>query len=173
MNRRRSHPQPGPAAVVAGLGAALLVSLAAVPKPALSQTATAGESCAERLTDQLRRFNEKCLTDLVSYVGLGPKNSARVLNESEKYWIKIVRTGDGVRAEAVSKANYPLMKAETETSLKALGWQAPDEEFGNFEKTFAREQIGNGAAAQDLAKALQAYGMSPGEAMSVTAGEQD
>jgi hypothetical protein len=148
------------------------IAVGAVSPAALAQ-ATPGESCGEKLTNQLRRFNEKCLADLVAYVGGAPKGTARIVNEAEKYWIKLAHTDEGVRAEGVSKAEYPLMKPDTEAGLKALGWQPPENEFGSFWRVFGGSEVGNGKAAEELAKALRAYGIAPGEAISITAGPQD
>lgn len=172
MGKLRTHPRRPSRAPLAALLVLGVVALANGPGIVRAQGTVAAESCGERLTDQLRRFNEKCLNDVVAFIASSPSGSARILNEAEKYWVKIARNGDGLQAEAVSKTNYPLMKPDTETALKNLGWNAPEEEFGNFKKVFARELIGNGAAAQELAKALQAYGMSAGEAISVTASSQ-
>jgi hypothetical protein len=170
QSKRRTQRQASGAASLAIVSA--LLACLAVPQGALAQ-ATPGESCGEKLTNQLRRFNEKCLGDLVAYVGGAPKGTARIVNEAEKYWIKLAHTDEGLRAEGVSKAEYPLMKPDTESGLKALGWQPPENEFGSFWRVFGRDDIGNGKAAEELAKALRAYGMAPGEAISITAGPQD
>ena len=44
------------------------------------------------MTEQLRRFNEQCLTDLVSYVASQPKATARVLGEKLKFYVQLTRT---------------------------------------------------------------------------------
>lgn len=45
-------------------------------------------------------MNESCLTDLVKHLSESPKGSARVWNESEKFYIKLTRADAGLRAEA-------------------------------------------------------------------------
>jgi hypothetical protein len=170
--RRRQSGTRGPAGRAIVLAVFSSFAVGAASATALAQ-ATPGESCGEKLTNQLRRFNEKCLADLVAYVGGVPKGTARIVNEAEKYWIKLAHTDEGVRAEGVSKAEYPLMKPDTESGLKALGWQPPENEFGSFWRVFGGGDVGNGKAAEELAKALRAYGMAPGEAISITAGPQD
>jgi len=141
--------------------------MAPIPTPAQQSE---GQSCTEKLTEQLRRFSEKCLSDLVSYVASQPKMAAKIFSETDKYYILVAHDGDGVRAEAVSKFNYPLMRNETADALKQLGWMAPENESANWKKQYGREPITTGAAAQDLAKALAAYGLTPGEAVSLTIG---
>jgi hypothetical protein len=120
----------------------------------------------------LRRFNEQCLTDLVSYVASQPKASARVLGEKLKFYVQLTRTGAGLDAEAVSRANFPFMEAKTADALKQLGWLPPDNEEGNFRKRFAADAP-PARTAEDLAKALSAYGLTSGEAMSLTVGTED
>src|SRR3954451_2792613 len=137
------------------------IAVGAVAPAALAQ-ATPGESCGEKLTNQLRRFNEKCLGDLVAYVGAAPKGTARIVNEAEKYWIKLAHTDEGLRVEGVSKAEYPLMKPDTEAGLKALGWQPPEHECGSFRIVFGRAEVTSVAAAEELGKVLRAYGITPG-----------
>jgi hypothetical protein len=149
--------------------AALLISAVSFGPIAHAQQAET-QSCAENLTQQLRRFSEKCLSDLVSYVASQPKMAAKIYGETEKYYIAVVRDGDGVRGEAVSKANYPLMKDEAENALKQLGWQAPENESADWKKRFSGEQVKAGRAVEDLAKALAAYGLKQGEAVSLTVG---
>jgi hypothetical protein len=153
--------------------AALLACLATGASPPTAVAQASPEPCGEKLTNQLRRFSEKCLADLVAYVGSAPKGSARILNETEKYWIKLGRTDEGLRAEGVSKAEYPFLKPDTEAGLKTLGWKPPENEFGSFWKVFGRAEVSSGTAAEELAKALRAYGITPGEAISITAGPQD
>jgi hypothetical protein len=150
--------------------AALLISALPLGSIAASAQQAEAQSCAENLTQQLRRFSEKCLSDLVSYVASQPKMAAKIYSESEKYYITITRDGDGLRAEAVSKANYPLMKEEAETTLKQIGWTPPENESADWKKHFGGDRVRAGAAAEDLAKALSAYGMKQGEAISLTVG---
>jgi hypothetical protein len=64
------------------------------------------------------------------------------------------------------------MKPETADALKELGWMPPDNEAGNFRKRFAADAP-PARTAEDLAKALSAYGLTSGEAMSLTVGTQD
>ena len=78
-----------------------------------------------------------------------------------------------MRAEAVSKANYPFMREEAAAALKANGWSAPDNEFGDFWRVFSADDVRRGGVAQELEKALGAYGLSPGEALSVSASDKD
>jgi len=151
------------------IGALLLAALVMSPMPSGAQQSDA-QSCAEKLTEQLRRFSEKCLSDLVSYVASQPKMAAKIYSQTDKYYILVAQDGDGVRAEAVSKFNYPLMKDETADALKQLGWMAPENESANWKKQIGREPVKSGAAAADLAKALTAYGLKQGEAISLTIG---
>jgi len=147
-----------------------MISAVSMGSAAASAQQAEGQSCAENLTQQLRRFSEKCLSDLVSYVASQPKMAAKIYGETEKYYIALIRDGDGVRGEAVSKANYPLMKEEAENALKQLGWQAPENESADWRKRFSGDQVKTGRAAEDLAKALAAYGLKQGEAVSLTVG---
>ncbi len=151
------------------IGALLASTLLLGPVAVEAQQGDA-QSCAEKLTQQLRRFNEKCLADLVSYVLSEPKMAARIYSEKEKYHITIIREGDGIRAEAVSKFNFPLMRDGTATTLKQLGWAPPENESDNWTKRMAGDSAAGGRAAEDLAKALSAYGLTPGEAISLTVG---
>ncbi len=148
--------------------AATLFILAAAVSATAGGAQEADKGCAGRMTEQLRRFNETCLNDVVRHLSGSPKGSARIWNENEKYYIKLTRAGADIRAEAVSKYNYPLMKEETERNLKSLGWAPPEHEFGDFTKSFSSQEIADGTAARELDKALRAYGMSTGEAMSLT-----
>jgi hypothetical protein len=147
----------------------LISTLVFAPIAAEAQQAE-GQSCAENLTQQLRRFSEKCLADLVSYVASQPKMSAKIYGETEKFYISVTRDGDGIKADAVSKFNYPLMKEEAEKTLKQLGWQAPENESDDWTKHFGGDRVRSGAAAEDLVKALAAYGLKPGQAISLTVG---
>jgi hypothetical protein len=151
------------------IGALLIPTLLAGPVAAQGQQSE-GQSCAEKLTQQLRRFSEKCLSDLVSYVASHPKMAAKIYGETEKYYIVVAQDGDGLRAEAVSKFNYPLMKDETANTLKQLGWLAPENESDDWTKRFGSDRVRSGAAAEDLAKALAAYGLKQGQAISLTVG---
>ena len=127
-------------------------------------------SCAEAMTDQLRRFSEKCLSDLISFIASQPDMTAKVYSEKEKYYIVITRTNEGLLAEAVSKFNYPLMKADTPDILKQLGWAAPENESDNWKKTIGSDSARTSRAAQELSSALSAYGLKQGEAISLTVG---
>ena len=141
--------------------------------PALAQQPPAeGQSCAGRMTDQLRRFNEQCLSDLVAYVAAQQKATAKVLGEKSKFYVQITRTAGGLDGEAVSRANYPLMSPETAEALKALGWAPPDNEEGTFRTRFAADAPA-ARTAEDLAKTLAAYGLGRGEAIAVTIGTPD
>jgi hypothetical protein len=78
-----------------------------------------------------------------------------------------------MQAESVSRQNFPYVKPETEQALKSLGWTPPEVEFGGFKREFGEGDVKSGSAAQEIAKALQAFGMTPGEAISVTAAETE
>jgi alpha-mannosidase len=150
--------------------AALVLSIPAVSSGAAVAQQEKEPSCAETMTEQLRRFSEKCLSDLISFVASQPDMSAKVYSEKEKYYIVLTRTGDGLLTEAVSKFNYPLMKADTPDILKQLGWAAPENESDNWKKSVSSDRVKTGGAAQDLSSALSAYGLKPGEAISLTVG---
>ena len=130
-------------------------------------------SCAQKLSEQLRRFNEQCISELVTFTASLPKGSGRIASERDKYYIQLVRAGEGLEAESVSKQNFPYLKRETEDALKALGWTPPDVEFGGYKRVFEVADVRSGAAAQEVAKALQAYGLATGEAISITVTEAD
>lgn len=130
-------------------------------------------SCAQKLDQQLRRFNEQCVAQLVTFTESLPKGSARIASEKDKYYVSISRTGNGMQAESVSRQNFPYVKPETEQALKSLGWTPPEVEFGGFKREFGEGDVKSGSAAQEIAKALQAFGMTPGEAISVTAAETE
>jgi hypothetical protein len=119
----------------------------------------------------LRRFNEECLAQLVAYVAAQPGLSAKIFSEEEKYYVELNRDKDGLVAEAVSKANYPLMQDGVADRLKQLGWAAPENEAGDWKKRISDDDVNNGLAAEDIAKALAAYGLKKGEAIAVTIGE--
>jgi hypothetical protein len=127
-------------------------------------------SCSGTMTQQLRRFSEKCLSDLVTFVASQPDMTAKVYSEKEKYFVSVIRTDDGLLAEAVSKFNYPLMKEDTPEALKRLGWMPPENESDNWNKKIPGDQVKAGAAAQELGRALAAYGLKQGEAISLTVG---
>jgi hypothetical protein len=148
--------------------AALLVSGFMVGPLAANAQQSEAASCAETMTDQLRRFSEKCLSDLVAFVGSQTKMGARVSGETEKFYVVLVRDGDGVRAEAVSKHNYPFMKEETANTLKQLGWTPPENESDNWRRFFTADRLKGTLATEDVVKALAAYGLQPGQAMTLT-----
>ena len=150
-------------------GVLALTSLALAP---VARAQTEG-TCAGAMTEQLRRFSEQCLSDLVAFVASRPTARARILSEEDKYFIDLARTPQGVEAEAASKVNVPLMKPGTEEALKNLGWQPPDNEAGGYKKRFPADPASSRAAAEDLAKALAAYGLAKGAAISLTVGTQD
>jgi len=154
----------------AGLGSGLLLigSLVLNAMPAAAQQSGDDQTCAERLTRQLRRYSVKCLSDLIGYVASQPEMGARVSGESEKYSILLVKDAKGFRAEAVSQFNFPMMKDETAATLKRLGWMPPENESDNWKKPISAENTG--AAAEDMARALEAYGLKKGEAISLTVG---
>ena len=139
---------------------------------AQGQQPTGSQSCSGNMTEQLRRFNEQCLTEAVSYVVSQPKAAARVLGEELKFFVQFQRTGAELEAEAVSRANFPFMEAGTADTLKELGWMPPDNEVGNFRKRFVADAPAAGTA-EDLARALMAYGLRRGDAISLTVGTQD
>jgi hypothetical protein len=147
----------------------MLFVSAAVSGAAVAQQAE-DTSCSGTMTQQLRRFSEKCLSDLVTFVASQPDMTAKVYSEKEKYFVSIIRTDDGLLAEAVSKFNYPLMKEDTPEALKRLGWMPPENESDNWNKKIPADQIRAGAAAPELSRALAAYGLKPGEAISLTVG---
>ena len=130
-------------------------------------------SCAQKLSEQLRRFNEQCISELVTFTASLPKGNGRIASERDKYYVQVVRAGDGLEAESVSRQNFPFVKRETEEALKALGWTPPDVEFGGYKRAFAAADVRSGTAAQEVAKALQAYGLTSGEAISITVTETD
>ena len=127
-------------------------------------------SCAETLTEQLRRFSDKCVSDLVTYVASQPTMAAKIYSEKEKYYVALTRTDEGLLMEAVSKANHPLMKPDTPDLLKQLGWEAPENESDNWKKSVSRDAVRNGDASRQVIEALGAYGLKPGEAVSLTIG---
>lgn len=147
----------------------MLLASTAVSGVAVAQQAQ-DTSCSGTMTQQLRRFSEKCLSDLVTFVSSQSDMTAKVYSEKEKYFVSVIRTDDGLLAEAVSKFNYPLMKEDTPEVLKRLGWTPPENESDNWKKKILSDQVRAGAAAQELSQALGAYGLKQGEAISLTVG---
>jgi len=147
----------------------VLSTIAFVPGTAHAQQSNE-PSCGETLTEQLRRFSEKCISDLVTFVSSQPNMTAKIYGEKEKYYIILTRTDDGVLAEAVSKFNYPLMKADTPDILKQHGWAPPENESDNWKKKITSENVRSGSAAREVSEALIAYGLKQGEAVSLTVG---
>jgi alpha-mannosidase len=147
----------------------VLSAIVWAPGPTAAQQ-SAEPSCSETLTEQLRRFSEKCLSDLVSFVASQPNMSAKVYSEKEKYYLVLTRMDDGMLIEAVSKANYPLMKADTPDILKQLGWAPPENESDNWKKKMSSDSARDGSAARQISEALAAYGLKQGEAISLTVG---
>jgi molecular chaperone GrpE (heat shock protein) len=146
----------------------LMGSCALNPTAAKAQDET--QSCTGQLTQQLRRFSEKCISDLVGYVASQPEMGARISSETENYHVELVKDAKGFRAEAVSKFNFPMVKDETIDSLKQLGWAPPENESDNWKKLIDADRVNIGALAEDLSKALAAYGLKKGEAISLTIG---
>jgi hypothetical protein len=107
-------------------------------------------SCSGTMTQQLRRFSEKCLSDLVTFVASQPDMTAKVYSEKEKYFVSVIRAEDGLLAEAVSKFNYPLMKEDAPEALKRLGWTPPENEADNWSRKISSDQVRAGIAAQEL-----------------------
>ncbi|MFL6795934.1 MAG: TY-Chap domain-containing protein [Xanthobacteraceae bacterium] len=128
------------------------------------------QSCTGSLTDQLRRLSEKCLSDLIRYVASQPAIEARISSEKDKYYIVLVKDAKGFRAEAVSKLKNPMVTDETMDTLKRLGWAPPENEGDNWKKPIDAVGANSGAAAEDVAKALEAYGVRKGDAISLTVG---
>jgi hypothetical protein len=147
----------------------ILFASAAVSGAAVAQQAE-DTSCSGTMTQQLRRFSEKCLSDLVTFVASRPDMTAKVYSEKEKYYVSVIRTDDGLLVEAVSKFNYPLMKEDIPEALKRLGWTPPENESDNWKKKIPSDQVRAGVGAQDLSQALAAYGLKQGEAISLTVG---
>ena len=154
---------------IIGIGI-LIGSLALLPTGLQAQSSDS-QSCAGQLTQQLRRFSEQCVADLVAYVASQPRIRARIAGEGEKYYVLLVKDAKGFRAEAVSKFNFPFMRDETAVTLKRLGWAPPENENDNWKKP-----IGDGATtdavAKDVMEALRAYGLTQGEAISLTVGPE-
>jgi hypothetical protein len=153
--------------------AVIVVALALMGAVSAGMAQEPDRGCAGKMTEQLRRLNESCLGDLVKHLSGLPKGTARVWNENDKFYIKLTRADAGVRAEAVSKYNYPLMKEDTEVALKSFGWSPPDHEHGDFFRAFTPQELSDGSAVRELDRALRAYGMSTGEAISLTVSDQE
>ncbi len=155
--------------IVVGIGILLIAGLF-VPTEPRAQPSD-GPSCAGQLAEQLTRFSEKCISDLVSYVASRPQVRARIAGENEKYYVMLIKDAKGFRAEAVSKFNFPFMRDETAAALKRLGWAPPEEENDNWKKPIAGNGAPNGVV-RDVIEALQAYGLKQGEAISLTVGTE-
>src|SRR3954468_7823723 len=146
----------------------LLIGSSLAPTTAKAQDVN--QSCTGPLTEQLRRFSEQCISDVIGYVASHPTMGARISGESEKFYITVVKDAKGFRAEAVSKFNFPMVRNETIDSLKRLGWAPPENEGDNLKKPIDADRANTGAAAEDVTKALEAYGLKKGEAISLTVG---
>lgn len=153
--------------------AAFLAGTGGLLSPAAEAQTGEAASCAQRLDAQLRRLSEQCVQDLVGFTASLPKGNARIASEKDKYYIRLRHLENGLQAECVSKENFPYMKPDTEAQLKALGWTPPDVEFGGFKRSFTEADVRSGVVARALLEALRAYGMAPGEAISVTISQGD
>jgi hypothetical protein len=154
---------------IVGIGI-LIGSLALLPTGLQAQSSDS-QSCAGQLTQQLRRFSEKCISDLVSYVASQPRMGARIVSESDKSYVLLIKDAKGFRAEAVSKFNFAFMRDETAATLKRLGWAPPENENDNWKKPIGDGATTN-AVAKDVMEALRAYGLTQGEAISLTVGPE-
>lgn len=152
------------AALFCSIATALVLGTAA-----RAQTGS-GTSCAEQVDEQLRRFSEQCIGEVLTKTQALPNGSARIASEKDKYFIKLSRVPNGLEAESVSRQNDPYLKPETEQALKALGWTPPEVEFGGFKRRFGDADVRSGGAAREIVKAFQAFGLMPGEAISITVG---
>ena len=117
-------------------------------------------------------LNENCLSELVSFVASQSGLSAKIFSENEKYYVALTRNDGELIAEAVSKFNYPLMKDDVANTLKQLGWTPPENKLDDWKKRISGDDVRNGVAAEDIAKALAAYGLKKGEAIAVTIGAE-
>jgi hypothetical protein len=63
-----------------------------------------------------------------------------------------------------------MIRDETIDNLKRLGWEPPENESDNWKKPIDADRANTGAAAEDVTKALEAYGLKKGEAISLTVG---
>jgi len=152
------------------LGIRMLLIGSCVLAPTAAKAQEDSQSCTGQLTQQLRRFSEKCISDLIEYVAFRPEMGARISSESGNYYVLLVNDAKGFRAEAVSKFNFPMVRDETIDSLKRLGWAPPENESDNWKKPIDANRANTGAAAEDVTKALEAYGLKKGEAISLTVG---
>ena len=50
--------------------------------------------------------------------------------------------------------------------------ESAESEWGDWKKRISGDDVKNGAAAEDIAKALAAYGLKKGEAITVTIGDE-
>jgi hypothetical protein len=62
------------------------------------------------------------------------------------------------------------MSADTPETLKRLGWTPPENESDNWSKKVSSDRVRSGDAAQELSRALSAYGLKQDEATSLTVG---
>jgi hypothetical protein len=148
-----------------GISMLLMGNCALAPTAAKAQEDS--QLCTGQLTQQLRRFSDKCISDLVGYVSSQSEMGARISSERENYYVLLVKDAKGFRAEAVSKFNFPMVRDETIDSLKRLGWAPPENEGDNWKKPIDADRANTGAAAEDVTKALEAYGLKKGEAISL------
>ena len=151
----------------------ILVALTLLGGVSAGKAQEADKGCTGTMTEQLRRFNEACLGEVVKHLSAAPKGSARIWSENEKFYIKLTRADAGLRAEAVSKYNHPLMKDDTEAKLKSFGWSPPDHEHGDLTRSFTAQDVTDGSAVRELDRALRAYGISTGEALSLTVSDRE
>jgi hypothetical protein len=151
--------------------ALILATLLLASVPGEAQQPAESQSCAGELTEQLRRFNEQCLSDLVGFVASKPKATARVLGEKAKFYVQLTGGPNGLDAEAVSRANFPFMTPDTGEALKSLGWAPPENEQGNYRKHYGTGDPAR--TAEDIAKTLAAYGLAKGEAISLSVSVQN
>ena len=70
----------GRKAILAAAAALVASSLAFGGGPARAQQ-TDNQSCAETLTQQLRRYSDKCLSEVVTFVSSHPKMAAKIYGE--------------------------------------------------------------------------------------------
>jgi hypothetical protein len=152
------------------LGISMLLMGSCALAPTAAQAQEDGQSCTGQLTQQLRRFSEKCISDLVGYVASQSEMGVRISSESGNYYVLLVNDAKGFRAEAVSKFNFPMVRDETIDSLKRLGWAPPENESDNWKKPIDADRANTGTAAEDVTEALEAYGLKKGEAISLTVG---
>lgn len=149
--------------MIVGAGVLLVASLF-VPAGPKAQPSD-GQPCTGQLAGQPRRFSASCISDLVAFVASQPQAKARIAGESEKYYVLLIKDAKGFRAEAVGKFNFPFMRDETAAALERLGWAPPENENDNWKKLGGATAE---AVSRDVIEALQAYGLKPGEAVSLT-----